>query len=82
MVNSKKNNAETNLDESKLRVLFVKWNEFVIGYLLKDEDCGYLFKYDSGYVYDISPGFQLEYFLCKRYAVDLGHIDIHQHYVK
>lgn len=33
--------------ENKVRILSVKWNEQTIGYLMKEDGVGYLFKYDT-----------------------------------
>lgn len=36
--------------KNKVRILSVKWNENLIGYLMKEYDVGYLFKYDKNAV--------------------------------
>lgn len=33
--------------ENNIRMLSVKWNGYTIGYLMKEDGVGYLFKYDS-----------------------------------
>lgn len=46
MKNSTTSNTEPILEENKVRILAVNWNEKIIGYLMKESQGDYFFKYD------------------------------------